>query len=132
MLEICPPKTPEINMSYQSFEELEVWKRACRLSVDIYKVLKDSKDFSFKNQMQRAAISIASNIAEGAERNSIREYIHFLHIAKGSAGELRTQIYIADKVKLIESEKRQKLCTELTEISKMLQGLIKFLTAQLD
>ena len=119
-------------MPYQSFEELEVWKRACRLSVDIYKVLKDSKDFSFKNQMQRAAISIASNIAEEAERNSIREYIHFLHIAKGSAGELRTQIYIADKVKLIESEKRQKLCAELTEISKMLQGLIKSLTTQLN
>lgn len=119
-------------MSYQSFEELEVWKKACRLSVDIYKLLKDTKDFSFRDQMQRAAISIASNIAEGAERDSIREYIRFLHIAKGSAGELRTQLYIADKVGLIEMEKRQKLCAELIEISKMLQGLIKSLATQLN
>ena len=112
-------------MAYQSFEELDVWKRACRLSVDLYNIVDDCKDYSFKDQMRRAAISIASNIAEGAERDSKKEYIRFLHIAKGSAGELRTQLYIANKVKLIKSKERQQLCTELIEISKMLHGLIK-------
>ncbi|MDD5728305.1 MAG: four helix bundle protein [Victivallales bacterium] len=114
-------------MAYCSFEELEVWKRACRLSVDIYKILESCKDYSFRDQMRRSAISIASNIAEGAERDSKREYIRFLHIAKGSAGELRTQIYIANKVGLIKAKERQELCAELVEISKMLQGLIKSL-----
>ena len=82
-------------MPYRSFEELDVWKRACKLAVHAYEILKDCRDYGLKDQMPRAAISIASNIAEGAERNSKAEYIRFLHIAKGSAGELRTQVYIA-------------------------------------
>ena len=112
-------------MAYTSFEDLEVWKRACRLSVDLYKIIDNCKDYSFRDQMRRAAISIASNIAEGAERHSQKEYIHFLHIAKGSAGELRTQLYIANKVGLRKSNERQQLCLELIEISRMLHGLIK-------
>ena len=85
-------------MTYSSFEELEVWKRSCRLAVRIYEVLKDCRDFWLKDQMTRAAVSIASNIAEGAERDSVSEFIRFLHIAKGSAAELRAQIYIAEAV----------------------------------
>jgi len=111
-------------MSYQSFEELDVWKRACRLSVDLYNVLDHCKDYSFRDQMRRAVISIASNIAEGAERDSKKEYIRFLHIAKGSAGELRTQLYVANKIGLIKAKERVQLCTELIAISKMLHGLI--------
>ncbi len=72
-------------MAYQSFEDLEVWKRACKLAVEVYKALKDSREFSLKDQMNRAAVSIPSNISEGAERHTIPEFIHFLHIAKGSA-----------------------------------------------
>ncbi|MFA7186481.1 MAG: four helix bundle protein [Victivallales bacterium] len=112
-------------MAYQSFEELDVWKKACRLCVNLYNILNDCKDYLLKDQMSRAAISIASNIAEGAERDSKQEYIRFLHIAKGSAGELRTQLYIADKIRLVRPEERQQLCIELIEISKMLHGLIK-------
>lgn len=118
-------------MAYQSFEELDVWKKACRLCVDLYNILSDCKDYSFKDQMNRAAISIASNIAEGAERDSKQEYIRFLHIAKGSAGELRTQLYIADKIELIKSEERQQLCKELVDISQMLHGLIKSIAKNL-
>ncbi len=82
-------------MAYRSFEELDVWQRACKLAVRAYEILKGCRDYGLKDQMTRAAISIASNIAEGAERNSKAETIRFLHIAKGSAGELRTQVYIA-------------------------------------
>jgi four helix bundle protein len=112
---------------YQSFEKLEVWKRACNLAVDVYSELKNCRDYSLKDQIQRAAISIASNIAEGAERGTQKEYIRFLHIAKGSAGELRTQLYISNKINLISSEIRIKLCNELITISKMLHSLIKSL-----
>ncbi|PIP06359.1 MAG: four helix bundle protein, partial [Syntrophobacterales bacterium CG23_combo_of_CG06-09_8_20_14_all_48_27] len=85
-------------MGYSSFEELDVWKRACRLAVRIYESLRDCRDYGLKDQMTRSAVSIASNIAEGAERNSRVEYIRFLHIAKGSSAELRTQVYIAQQI----------------------------------
>ena len=77
--------------------------------------------------MTRAAVSIASNIAEGAERNSKAEYIRFLHIAKGSAAELRTQVYIAQQIGIYQNIQTTELITELKEISSMLQGLIKSL-----
>ena len=100
-------------MGYRPFEDLDVWKRACRLAVRTYEVLKDCRDFGLKDQMTRAAVSIASNIAEEAERDSRLEYFRFIHIAKGSAAELRTQA--AD------------LIAELKEISAILHGLAKSL-----
>lgn len=106
------------------FEELDVWKRGCRMAVDIYEALRDCKDYGLKDQMTRAAVSIPSNIAEGAERRSKREFANFLSIAKGSAAELRTQIYIASKLKIIVPEKAKPLTDELKEISAMLQNLI--------
>jgi four helix bundle protein len=113
-------------MAYVSFEELEVWKRSCRLGVEICRMLSDCREFVLKDQMSRAAISIASNIAEGAERGSNAEFIRFLHIAKGSAAELRTQIYIADKLGNIFPEgKTSELISELRQTSRMLHGLIK-------
>lgn len=114
-------------MGYSSFEELEVWQIACRLAVRIYDALDDCKDYGLKDQMTRAGVSIASNIAEGAERGSTAEFIRFLHIAKGSAAELRTQTYIAVRVDLISEKVQKELVTELVTISKMLQGLIKSL-----
>ena len=88
-------------MAYQSFESLEVWQRGCRLTVDIFKTFASCKNFSFRDQVQRSALSIPSNIAEGAERGSSKDFAHFLNIAKGSCGELRTQLYIARKLELI-------------------------------
>jgi four helix bundle protein len=115
-------------MSYNSFEELDVWKRACHLAVEIYESLKNCRDYGLKDQMTRSAVSIASNIAEGAERNSKTEYIRFLHIAKGSAAELRTQVYIAQQIGIYHNDKAIELVNELKEISSMLQGLIKSLS----
>jgi four helix bundle protein len=115
-------------MGYNSFEELDVWKRASRLAVDIYESLRNCREYGLKDQMTRSAISIASNIAEGAERNSKPDYIRFLHIAKGSAAELRTQVYIARQIGLYQNDKAAELIAELKEISAMLQGLIKSLS----
>jgi len=117
-------------MSYHSFEELDVWKRACRLSVNIYKTFESCKDFGLKDQITRAAVSIASNIAEGCERDSVKDFVRFLNISKGSAAELRTQLYISKEIGLISSEKMNELIRELKEISSMLHGLIKSLRLQ--
>jgi four helix bundle protein len=112
---------------YQSFEELEVWKRACRQSVNIYRLVENSKDFGLKSQIERAGVSVASNIAEGCERDSKKEYIRFLRIAKGSNAELRTQLYLAQELKIAEGAAIQPLVTENKEISAILQGLIRSL-----
>jgi len=112
-------------MAYQSFEDLEVWKRACRLAVEVTRALSKSKDYIFKDQMIRATVSIPSNIAEGYERDSRLDVIRFFRIAKGSAAELRTQCYLALKLELIEENKCQNFIQECKEISAMLQGLIR-------
>jgi four helix bundle protein len=114
-------------MGYSSFEDLEVWQRACRLAVRVYEELKNCKDFGLKDQMTRAAVSIASNIAEGAERDTAAEFMRFLHIAKGSAAELRTQVYIAAKIDVIKESIQKELTFELKNISSMIHGLIKSL-----
>jgi four helix bundle protein len=114
-------------MAYTSFEELEIWKRGCGLSVDVYKVLERCKDYGLRNQMQRCAVSIPSNIAEESERDSKADYIRFLRIAKGSAAELQTQIYIARKVGVLAGETADALQAEAREIGAMTQGLIAYL-----
>jgi four helix bundle protein len=78
-----------------------------------------------KDQINKSALSISSNIAEGAERDSLKEFIHFLHIAKGSSAELRTQLYIADNIEFLNSEITSCLISETKEISSMLHGFIK-------
>jgi len=114
-------------MTYQSFEDLEVWQKAYKLSVRIYRILEDCRDYGLKDQMTRAGVSIASNIAEGAERGSNAEFIRFMHIAKGSAAELRTQIAIACDTGIIQESDKNELIDEAKSISKMLHALIKSL-----
>ena len=118
-------------MAYESFENLEVWKSGCRVAVRIYEILKTCKDYGLKDQMTRAAVSVPSNIAEGAERDSKLEFIRFLHIAKGSAAELRTQLYIARQIGTIDENIQKELAEELKTLSAMLHGLIKSIQKQL-
>jgi four helix bundle protein len=120
-------KTKDFDMAYQSFEKLEVWKRACRLAVAVSCALRESKQYSLRDQMQRAAISVPSNIAEGSERDSRKDFIRFLRIAKGSAAELRTQCYIAKKLELITKKEAEEFVQETKELSAMLQGLVRSL-----
>jgi len=106
-----------------SFEDLEVWKKSCRLAVTIYKLLRDCRDYGIKDQMLRSSISIPSNIAEGSERNSIPDFQRFLNIANGSAAELRTQVYISREVEILSKNDSKKIIQELKSISKMIQAL---------
>jgi len=107
------------------FEDLEVWKRSARLSSDIYRTMKSCNDYSFRDQLTRASLSIPSNIAEGFERSSTKECIKFLSYSKGSCGELRTQIYIGIEINYIEEDTGKKWIAEAKEISSMIFGLMK-------
>jgi four helix bundle protein len=118
-------------MAYQSFEDLEVWQRGCRLTVDIFKAFATCKNFGFKDQIQRAALSIPSNIAEGSERGSSKDFAHFLNIAKGSCGELRTQLYIARKLELVTKPTFDTAVKESKELSAMLEGLRRSLLSRI-
>ena len=107
------------------FEDLDVWKRSARLSADIYKKLGNLKDYGFKDQITRSGLSIPSNISEGFERESPKDCVKFLLYAKGSCGELRTQIYIGMDIGYIGKETGQAWLKEANEISSMLNGLIR-------
>ena len=107
------------------FEDLEIWKEGMRVSVKIYEVMQKCKDYGLKDQMQRASVSIPSNIAEGFERQTNKEFIHFLYIAKGSSGELRTQLYLAKELKIIENENFTILLSKLIQLSSMISNFIK-------
>ena len=107
------------------FEDLEVWKRSAALSAEIYITMKGLRDFGFKDQITRSSLSIPSNIAEGIERGSGNEVMRFCLIARGSCGELRTQIYIGMKIGYIEATSGSIWIKETSEISAMLSGLIK-------
>lgn len=108
-----------------SFEDLEVWKKSCRLAVSVTQELCNCKNYAIRDQMTRAAISIPSNIAEGSERRTKKDFRYFVHIALGSAAELRTQAYIARATDIISGELANQWITDLKSISKMLQALAK-------
>jgi four helix bundle protein len=110
-----------------TFEKLAVWQRSKGLAVRICKALKECRDYGLRDQAQRAAISVPSNIAEGMERNGRAEYRNFIGIAKGSAGELRTQLRILQELGYLSDEEATDMHREAVEISKMLNGLLRFL-----
>jgi len=114
------------------FEDLDVWRRAVELSSDIYRALQGIKDYGFRDQITRAGLSIPSNIAEGFERDSDRDCVRFLLFAKGSCGELRTQVIIGMNIGYIANATGQAWKAESEEISKMLGGLIRSKRAYLE
>lgn len=108
-----------------SFEDLEVWKRSARLSATLYQETKSLKDYGFRDQLTRSGLSVPSNIAEGYERNSDAEIARFLSIAKGSAGELRTQILIGIEAEYLDRQPALGWADEAKQIGKILGSLIK-------
>lgn len=114
-------------MKINSFEEIMSWKKAEELTLNIYRDFKTNRDFSFKDQIQRASVSIMNNIAEGFERRGDKEFKHFLFMAKGSCGEVRSLLHLALKLNYIPADNYKKLLDLSIEISKLLSGLIKTL-----
>jgi four helix bundle protein len=109
------------------FEEYEVWRKARLLYKQIHEITKRepfARDYNLKQQIRRSAVSITSNIAEGHDRDGNKEFIQFLYISKGSASELRSQLYNAVDVNYITLEEFRQLKSQVLEISRMLYGLI--------
>lgn len=116
--------------TFKRFEDITAWQRARELTKEIYRVtsLKEfSRDFALKDQIRRASVSVMSNIAEGFERSGTGEFIHFLATAKGSAGEVRSQLYVAFDQAYITVDSFTALNRAVTEISKMVAGLMDYL-----
>lgn len=114
-------------------KKLDAWKEAIALTVSIYRVTDSfpkEHRFSLTDQIHRAAISIASNIAEGAARQTKKEFANFLHIAQASLSELDTQLEIAKQLTLLPETQWKTLDQQMNRIDKLLSGLIKYLRSE--
>jgi four helix bundle protein len=114
-------------MKIDRFEDILSWQKAKELTIIIYKEFATCRDFGFKDQIQRASVSIMNNIAEGIERKSNNEFKQFLFIAKGSCGEVRSMLYLSKELSYFPKEIFTQLFNLCIEISKLLSGLIKTL-----
>lgn len=106
------------------FEDLIIWQKGVEMAVLVYDLFKNSKDFGFRDQVQRSSVSISSNIAEGYDRQSNNEFIRFLRIAKASCAELRTQLIIAQKAEIANIP--NKVIEETKTLSAMIQKMIEY------
>jgi len=117
-------------VSERSHTKLEVWRRSISMVAQVYRITKDyptEERYGLMSQMRRAAVSVPSNIAEGAARKSTKEYVRFLYNARGSLSELDAQIEISRNLGYLKKEKYKCIIDELNEISRMLSGLINSL-----
>lgn len=109
----------------EKFEDLICWQKGKELAITTYEYFRYNKDFGFKDQIQRAVVSVSNNIAEGFERKSNKEFKQFLYIAKGSCGETRSMFSIAFGLKYIDQKQFEDLYMKSNEICKIISGLIK-------
>ena len=118
-----------------NLKELKIWNKAIDLAVDVYKAISTfptDERFGLTSQSRRAAVSIPSNIAEGAGRNSVKEFNNFLGIANGSSYELQTQLVIANKLAILESEILDPLLDQIDELQKMTYGFQQMLEKKIN
>ena len=121
-------------MACKRLEDIEVWQRGCRLAVQVYRLSSEGgfvNDWGLRDQIRRSAVSIPSNIAEGFERDSDAEFNRFSKIAKGSCGELRTQLYISQAIGYLKKETADILIDECLQVSAMIAGLSRYLKESL-
>jgi four helix bundle protein len=119
----------------ETFEDLLVWQKGIELVKQVYLLTaggKLNRDFGLRDQLQRAAVSIPTNIAEGFERASRKEYLLFLNIAKGSAGEVRSLLRVAFEIGHIDQTTHDRLTSAVTELSRYLANQIKALRAKME
>ncbi|MBD2511429.1 four helix bundle protein [Nostoc muscorum FACHB-395] len=112
----------------ESFEDLRVWQKGIDLVKHIYLITKEgelSRDFGFRDQLRRSSVSVPTNIAEGFERHSRKEYLNFLNIAKGSAGEVRSLLRVALEVGYLNQSSYTQLYNQAMELSRMLSNQIQ-------
>lgn len=117
-------------MAFSRFEEILVWQKSKDLTLKLYTLFLENRDFGFRDQLQRASVSIMNNIAEGFERQTNKEFRQFLYIAKGSSAEVRSMLFLALELAYLENDQFVLLMEDSVEISKMLTGLIRSLNRQ--
>ncbi|CAM4119236.1 four helix bundle protein [Zobellia roscoffensis] len=115
-------------MAVKRFEDVLVWQKAQDFAVVIYQKFSNSKDYSFKDQILRASISISNNIAEGFDRRTNPDFIRFLYFATSSNSEVRSMLYLSKRLHFLESQETTELIKQSNEISRMLFGLIQSMT----
>jgi four helix bundle protein len=114
-------------MKIDKFEDILAWQKSKIMTLEIYSLLRNIKDIAFRDQVCRASVSIMNNIDEGFERKSDREFKHYLFIAKGSCGEVRSMLHLAKDLNYVQYADYVYLFNTSLEISKMLSGMIKAL-----
>jgi len=117
----------DIKMRIISFEDSISWQKAREISGLVYSSFSNVRDYDYKSQIQRAAVSVMNNIAEGFERGSNRDFIKFLYIAKGSCGEVRSMLYLARDFNYLDTVRIDNIDCLCSETSRILSGLIKSL-----
>jgi four helix bundle protein len=117
-------------MEVKNFEDLEIWKDARLLTKAIYQLTRDAgfaKDFALRDQIRRASVSVMSNIAEGFERAGNQEFVQFLHVAKASCGEVRSQLYVALDQSYLTQKDYNDASKSFRRLSIMISNLIDYL-----
>jgi four helix bundle protein len=120
-------------MGVQHYTELIAWQKGIELVSDVYKATKTfpaDERFGLTNQVRRAAVAIPSNIAEGQGRNTTKDFLHFLYVARGSLQEVGTQVHIARRLSFLDEASAARLLEAITELARILNGLIRSLCAQ--
>lgn len=117
-------------MKTKSFKDLIVWQKAHTETVAVYQAFEDTRDFGFKDQIQRASVSVMNNIAEGYARRSDKAFLHFLHIAKGSNTEVESMLILAGSLQYTSKDTQETLLAGNSEIGKLLSGFINKLSAE--
>jgi four helix bundle protein len=115
---------------YKNFEDLPIWKEAKDSAVQIYRITEEEKlkrDFGLSAQIRRAVLSVSSNIAEGFDRSSRKEFIKYLYIAKSSVSEVRSQLLICKELGYLENGISEELLGKTTSLTRQIGALVSFL-----
>ncbi len=112
-------------MTVQRFEDLKMWQKSQDLAVEIYSIFSKTNDFGFRDQITRASVSISNNIAEGFERQSNADFKRFLYFALASNSEVRSMLYLSERLDYTDKDKSKILIEKTNEVSKMLYAFIK-------
>jgi len=111
----------------EKFEDLEIWKESRRLNRLVYTSMETCRDFSFKDQIRRASISVMNNISEGFERRTPKDFAHFLDLAKGSAGEVRSMTYAAEDLGILPTDSSSAMRADYETLSRRIAAFQKHL-----
>ena len=114
----------------ENFEDLQIWQRSRVLTNAVYDAFENIRDFEFRSQIQRASVSVMNNISEGFERRTKKDFAHFLDLAKGSAGEVRSMLYLAEDRRYIDKSFAERLRVDYKDLSKSIGALASKLRSQ--